>query len=98
MKVSHRSCFGSAATTLKGSVLFFTCSKTGTAEEKGNATAKALDMSLQYSFVTPLTSMVVTRPEDVSDGPLIADKLTEGAAGWGRSKKRKCHIGTGLFA
>lgn len=38
-------------------------------------------MSLQYSFVTPLTSMVVTRPEDVSDDPLIADKLTEGTAG-----------------
>uniref|UniRef100_A0AAZ3PG59 Inter-alpha-trypsin inhibitor heavy chain H3 n=1 Tax=Oncorhynchus tshawytscha TaxID=74940 RepID=A0AAZ3PG59_ONCTS len=36
---------------------------TGTAEEKGNATAQALEMSLQYSFVTPLTSMVVTKPE-----------------------------------
>lgn len=34
-------------------------------------------MSLQYSFVTPLTSMVVTKPE-ASDSPLIADKLTEG--------------------
>ncbi|XP_075870501.1 inter-alpha-trypsin inhibitor heavy chain H3-like isoform X2 [Nelusetta ayraudi] len=52
-------------------------SKSGTAEEKENATAKALDMSLQYSFVTPLTSMVVTRPEEASDSPLIADKLTE---------------------
>uniref|UniRef100_A0AAZ3PUP6 Inter-alpha-trypsin inhibitor heavy chain H3 n=1 Tax=Oncorhynchus tshawytscha TaxID=74940 RepID=A0AAZ3PUP6_ONCTS len=28
--------------------------ETGTAEEKGNATAQALEMSLQYSFVTPL--------------------------------------------
>ncbi|KAK1901637.1 Inter-alpha-trypsin inhibitor heavy chain H3 [Dissostichus eleginoides] len=54
-------------------------SKTGTPEEKSNATAKALDMSLQYSFVTPLTSMVVTKPdtEDGPDSPLIADKLTE---------------------
>ncbi|XP_058487912.1 inter-alpha-trypsin inhibitor heavy chain H3-like isoform X1 [Solea solea] len=41
--------------------------------------AKALDMSLRYSFVTPLTSMVVTKPqtEDGPDSPLIADKLTE---------------------
>uniref|UniRef100_A0A3Q1AMC9 Inter-alpha-trypsin inhibitor heavy chain H3 n=1 Tax=Amphiprion ocellaris TaxID=80972 RepID=A0A3Q1AMC9_AMPOC len=55
-------------------------SKTGASDEKANATAKALDMSLQYSFVTPLTSMVVTKPEteDGPDSPLIADKLTEG--------------------
>ncbi|XP_022600970.1 inter-alpha-trypsin inhibitor heavy chain H3-like [Seriola dumerili] len=54
-------------------------SKSGSPDEKGNATAKALDMSLQYSFVTPLTSMVVTKPEteDGTDSPLIADKLTE---------------------
>ncbi|XP_056885568.1 inter-alpha-trypsin inhibitor heavy chain H3-like isoform X1 [Takifugu flavidus] len=51
-------------------------SKTGAADEKANATAKALDMSLQYSFVTPLTSMVVTKPE-ADDSPMIADKLTE---------------------
>ncbi|XP_034540335.1 inter-alpha-trypsin inhibitor heavy chain H3-like isoform X2 [Notolabrus celidotus] len=51
----------------------------GTQQEKGNATAKALDMALRYSFVTPLTSMVVTKPEteDGSESPLIADKLTE---------------------
>ncbi|KAM7006926.1 LOW QUALITY PROTEIN: inter-alpha-trypsin inhibitor heavy chain H3-like [Tautogolabrus adspersus] len=55
-------------------------SKSGTTDEKGNATAKALDMSLRYSFVTPLTSMVVTKPEteDGTESPLIADKLTEG--------------------
>uniref|UniRef100_A0A8C2ZI32 Inter-alpha-trypsin inhibitor heavy chain H3 n=1 Tax=Cyclopterus lumpus TaxID=8103 RepID=A0A8C2ZI32_CYCLU len=54
-------------------------SKTGTPEEKANATAKALEMSLRYSFVTPLTSMVVTKPDtkDGPDSPLIADKLTE---------------------
>uniref|UniRef100_A0A8C5AT95 Inter-alpha-trypsin inhibitor heavy chain H3 n=1 Tax=Gadus morhua TaxID=8049 RepID=A0A8C5AT95_GADMO len=52
----------------------------GPAEEKSNATAKALEMSLKYSFVTPLTSMVVTKPEteEGPSGPLIADKLTEG--------------------
>ncbi|KAK5912935.1 hypothetical protein CesoFtcFv8_002763 [Champsocephalus esox] len=51
----------------------------GTEQEKGTGTAKALDMSVQYSFVTPLTSMVVTKPdtEDGPDSPLIADKLTE---------------------
>ncbi|XP_074527146.1 inter-alpha-trypsin inhibitor heavy chain H3-like [Halichoeres trimaculatus] len=54
-------------------------SKSGTTDEKQNATAKALDMSLRYSFVTPLTSMVVTKPEteDGTESPLIADKLTE---------------------
>uniref|UniRef100_A0A674PRX4 Inter-alpha-trypsin inhibitor heavy chain H3 n=1 Tax=Takifugu rubripes TaxID=31033 RepID=A0A674PRX4_TAKRU len=49
----------------------------GTTQEKVNRTAKALEMSLQYGFVTPLTSMVVTKPESDSSGPLIADKLTE---------------------
>ncbi|CAL8403133.1 unnamed protein product [Arctogadus glacialis] len=55
-------------------------SELGSPEEKSNATAKALEMSLKYSFVTPLTSMVVTKPEteDGPGGPLIADKLTEG--------------------
>uniref|UniRef100_A0A667Z278 Inter-alpha-trypsin inhibitor heavy chain H3 n=1 Tax=Myripristis murdjan TaxID=586833 RepID=A0A667Z278_9TELE len=54
----------------------------GTQQDKENATAKARDLSLQYSFVTPLTSMVVTKPEaeDGPGSPLIADKLTEGRA------------------
>ncbi|XP_059185019.1 inter-alpha-trypsin inhibitor heavy chain H3-like isoform X1 [Centropristis striata] len=54
-------------------------SEIGSQQEKENAKAKALDMSLQYSFVTPLTSMVVTKPEteDGPDSPLIADKMTE---------------------
>uniref|UniRef100_A0A665UN57 Inter-alpha-trypsin inhibitor heavy chain 3 n=1 Tax=Echeneis naucrates TaxID=173247 RepID=A0A665UN57_ECHNA len=60
-------------------------SKTGSSDEKGNATAKALDMSLRYSFVTPLTSMVVIKPEteDSTEAPLIANKLTEGKRGKG---------------
>lgn len=57
---------------------FVFCSKSGDPAEKVNATAKALEMSLQYNFVTPLTSMVVTKPETEETGPLIADKLTEG--------------------
>ncbi|XP_078104029.1 inter-alpha-trypsin inhibitor heavy chain H3a isoform X2 [Sander vitreus] len=54
-------------------------SKKGAEDEKANATAKALEMSLHYSFVTPLTSMVVTKPEteDGPDSPVIADKMTE---------------------
>lgn len=57
----------------------FLCEKSdvGTQQERDSRTARALNMSLQYSFVTPLTSMVVTKPE-ASDSPLIADKLTEG--------------------
>uniref|UniRef100_A0A3P8XM49 Inter-alpha-trypsin inhibitor heavy chain H3 n=1 Tax=Esox lucius TaxID=8010 RepID=A0A3P8XM49_ESOLU len=53
--------------------------ETGTEEEKANATAQALEMSLRYNFVTPLTSMVVTKPETEKgpEDPLIADKLTE---------------------
>ena len=64
-------------------VYFPSCSKSGGPDDKANATAKALDMSLHYSFVTPLTSMVVTKPEteDGTDSPLIADKLTEGKGG-----------------
>ncbi|XP_061641307.1 inter-alpha-trypsin inhibitor heavy chain H3-like isoform X2 [Phyllopteryx taeniolatus] len=54
-------------------------SRIASQQEKENFTAKALDMSLRYNFVTPLTSMVVTKPEseDGPDSPLIADKLTE---------------------
>ncbi|NXG53266.1 ITIH4 inhibitor, partial [Psilopogon haemacephalus] len=38
--------------------------------------AKALDLSLRYSFVTPLTSMVVTKPDDQQQMEL-ANKPTE---------------------
>ncbi|KAK7926031.1 hypothetical protein WMY93_008341 [Mugilogobius chulae] len=51
-------------------------SQTGSTEDKDSSKAKALEMSLQYNFVTPLTSMVVTKPES-DDPPLVADKLTE---------------------
>ncbi|XP_062977227.1 inter-alpha-trypsin inhibitor heavy chain H3-like isoform X1 [Elgaria multicarinata webbii] len=46
-------------------------------EEKANLTAKALEMSLKYKFVTPLTSMVVTKPEDNEDKAALADKPLE---------------------
>lgn len=35
-------------------------------------------MSLKYKFVTPLTSMVVTKPEDNADKTALADKPLEG--------------------
>ncbi|CAO2638191.1 Inter-alpha-trypsin inhibitor heavy chain H3 [Lemmus lemmus] len=47
-------------------------------EEKENLTAQALELSLKYNFVTPLTSMVVTKPEDNEDQTSIADKPGEG--------------------
>ncbi|XP_066469056.1 inter-alpha-trypsin inhibitor heavy chain H3-like [Tiliqua scincoides] len=52
---------------------------TATGYEKSNLTAEALDMSLKYKFVTPLTSMVVTKPEDVENAneTAIADKPQE---------------------
>ncbi|NXU52029.1 ITIH3 inhibitor, partial [Turnix velox] len=49
-----------------------------TGEEKENLTAEALALSLKYKFVTPLTSMVVTKPEDNDDREGIADKPIEG--------------------
>ncbi|NWS13605.1 ITIH3 inhibitor, partial [Pachyramphus minor] len=49
-----------------------------TGEEKENLTAEALALSLKYKFVTPLTSMVVTKPEENDNEDMIADKPTEG--------------------
>ncbi|XP_044156416.1 inter-alpha-trypsin inhibitor heavy chain H3-like isoform X1 [Bufo gargarizans] len=48
--------------------------------EKANLTAQALDLSLKFKFVTPLTSMVVTKPEekDKEEETLIADKFVDG--------------------
>ncbi|CAM9358304.1 unnamed protein product [Bubo scandiacus] len=48
-----------------------------TGEEKENLTAEALDLSLKYKFVTPLTSMVVTKPETYDNQDGIADKPIE---------------------
>ncbi|KAM9443645.1 inter-alpha-trypsin inhibitor heavy chain H3 isoform 1-T1 [Clarias gariepinus] len=50
-----------------------------TPKECENVTDEALELSLKYNFVTPLTSMVVTKPETnaTSEDTLIADKLTE---------------------
>lgn len=53
-------------------------SKNAQGDEKENLTAQALDLSLKYHFVTPLTSMVVTKPEDNKNQMAIADKPGEG--------------------
>nr|XP_060621868.1 inter-alpha-trypsin inhibitor heavy chain H3-like [Anolis sagrei ordinatus] len=50
-----------------------------TGYEKGNLTAEALEMSLKYKFVTPLTSMIVTKPEDNEEPEVVADKPIEEA-------------------
>ncbi|XP_075039876.1 inter-alpha-trypsin inhibitor heavy chain H3-like isoform X2 [Mixophyes fleayi] len=48
-------------------------------EEKHRITEKALNLSLKYNFVTPLTSMVVTPPEeDDKNKQLVANKPREG--------------------
>ncbi|XP_067908027.1 inter-alpha-trypsin inhibitor heavy chain H3-like isoform X1 [Heterodontus francisci] len=45
--------------------------------EKKNLTDRILELSLKYSFVTPLTSMVVTKPEDNNNETFVADKPSE---------------------
>ncbi|XP_072521674.1 inter-alpha-trypsin inhibitor heavy chain H3-like isoform X5 [Salminus brasiliensis] len=52
-------------------------------EEKEAAKKEALDLSLKYSFVTPLTSMVVTKPQE-SDTQ-VAHKPKEG------EERGRCH-------
>lgn len=47
--------------------------------EKDNAKKEALDLSLKYKFVTPLTSMVVTKPQD--EEMQVAHKPKEGKQG-----------------
>ncbi|XP_061473986.1 inter-alpha-trypsin inhibitor heavy chain H4 isoform X4 [Rhineura floridana] len=53
-------------------------------EQRGELEALALNLSLKFSFVTPLTSMVVTKPDaqDVANKPTEADneKSVRGAA------------------
>ncbi|XP_060713686.1 inter-alpha-trypsin inhibitor heavy chain H3-like [Tachysurus vachellii] len=47
-----------------------------TGQEKEAAKKKALDLSLKYEFVTPLTSMVVTKPQE--EETQVAHKPKEG--------------------
>ncbi|XP_067908035.1 inter-alpha-trypsin inhibitor heavy chain H3-like isoform X2 [Heterodontus francisci] len=45
--------------------------------EKKNLTDRILELSLKYSFVTPLTSMVVTKPQEEKNENFVADKPSE---------------------
>ncbi|XP_053545367.1 inter-alpha-trypsin inhibitor heavy chain H3-like [Bombina bombina] len=48
-------------------------------EDKNRVTEKALNLSLKYNFVTPLTSMVVTASEEKDESKnLVANKPKEG--------------------
>ncbi|XP_039627099.1 inter-alpha-trypsin inhibitor heavy chain H4-like isoform X12 [Polypterus senegalus] len=54
---------------------------TASKEDKKTLEEEALKLSLSYNFVTPLTSMVVTKPEDERrNQSLVADKPQEGEA------------------
>lgn len=47
-------------------------------EEKANVSAKALKMSMDYQFVTPLTSMTIRGMADQDGHEPIIDKPLEG--------------------
>ncbi|XP_032893214.1 inter-alpha-trypsin inhibitor heavy chain H3-like isoform X2 [Amblyraja radiata] len=49
------------------------------ADDKKNLTDEILSLSLKYNFVTSLTSMVVTKPEDTKDKIFVADKPSDDA-------------------
>ncbi|XP_027693036.1 inter-alpha-trypsin inhibitor heavy chain H1 isoform X1 [Vombatus ursinus] len=51
--------------------------KANSEKEVNDLSAKALELSLKYKFVTPLTSMVITKPGDPDDQLAIADKPGE---------------------
>ncbi|XP_059712268.1 inter-alpha-trypsin inhibitor heavy chain H4 [Haemorhous mexicanus] len=60
-------------------------------EDQKALEAQALDLSLQYSFVTPLTSMVVTKPqqqEELANKPTEADNEKPSNLPAGASSKR----------
>ncbi|XP_051840876.1 inter-alpha-trypsin inhibitor heavy chain H1 [Antechinus flavipes] len=51
--------------------------KANSKKEVDDLSAKALELSLKYKFVTPLTSMVITKPGDSDEQLAIADKPGE---------------------
>ncbi|XP_062391006.1 inter-alpha-trypsin inhibitor heavy chain H3-like isoform X2 [Sardina pilchardus] len=73
-----------------------------TGEEKEALRKEALDLSLKYSFVTPLTSMVVTKPEgedsQVANKPKEGDKSADDAGFTKKGKvMRMLHEGKYVF-
>ncbi|XP_055414588.1 inter-alpha-trypsin inhibitor heavy chain H4 isoform X1 [Bubalus kerabau] len=59
--------------------------------EKQALEARALNLSLSYSFVTPLTSMVITKPEGQEQSQ-VAEKPVED-----ESRDRRVHLGPMIF-
>lgn len=55
----------------------FTYSVSASDADQQGLRTRALNLSLAYSFVTPLTSMVVTKPEDQEQSQ-VAEKPVEG--------------------
>ncbi|XP_062977225.1 inter-alpha-trypsin inhibitor heavy chain H4-like isoform X2 [Elgaria multicarinata webbii] len=77
-------------------------------EKRKNLDAQALNLSLKFSFVTPLTSMVVTKPDaqEVANKPTEADnenfrqqhrvvsRVISGRQGHPASRRKESHYGS----
>lgn len=62
--------------------------------EKERLKARALELSLKFKFVTPLTSMVVTKPEqkDEKAQTFVADKFVEGKMPFFQTLRKQLHF------
>ncbi|XP_065263421.1 inter-alpha-trypsin inhibitor heavy chain H4-like [Emys orbicularis] len=66
-------------------------------QQKNMQVARALELSMKYSFVTPLTSMVVTKPDDqqklqLANKPVESDNEKSRFTGFSGNKLSKSHI------
>ncbi|XP_030426330.1 inter-alpha-trypsin inhibitor heavy chain H4 [Gopherus evgoodei] len=66
-------------------------------QQKNLQVARALELSMKYSFVTPLTSMVVTKPDDqqklhLANKPTESDNEKSRFTGFSGNKLSKSHI------
>uniref|UniRef100_A0A674JTQ0 Inter-alpha-trypsin inhibitor heavy chain 4 n=1 Tax=Terrapene triunguis TaxID=2587831 RepID=A0A674JTQ0_9SAUR len=66
-------------------------------QQKNMQVARALELSMKYSFVTPLTSMVVTKPDDqqklqLANKPAESDNEKSRFTGFSGNKLSKSHI------
>ncbi|XP_039403072.1 inter-alpha-trypsin inhibitor heavy chain H4 isoform X7 [Mauremys reevesii] len=66
-------------------------------QQKNLQVARALELSIKYSFVTPLTSMVVTKPDDqqklhLANKPTESDNEKSRVTGFSGNKLTKSHI------
>lgn len=58
-----------------------TCRVSASDAEKKALEARALSLSLNYSFVTPLTSMVITKPEGQEQSQVAEKPVENGGCG-----------------